>query len=277
MFSANHVNQDIGREKKGTYYDREYFENPNLSGYIDGYQYEIYKAYFDNIAKFIVEKFQPESVLDIGCAKGYLVKSFLDLGINAYGVDISAYAINNSLPEVRSRLKLCDIEQEKLPFNDDSFDVVIMTEVIEHLKKIDFAMEEIKRVLKQNGIVYLTTPTPKEAIMLPNHSDPTHINVHDADFWREFFKECGFDCEILPYIKSPEAKDVIEMLNPEKNRFLQSKMGELLVKWLSNLILYFRSAAKLNNLILKLCFAIKCAEYEMVRIRVILKNLKNKK
>ena len=135
-------------------------------------------------------------------------------------------------------------------------------------------MEEIKRVLKQNGIVYLTTPTPKEAIMLPNHSDPTHINVHDVDFWREFFKECGFDCEILPYIKSPEAKDVIEMLNPEKNRFLQSKMGKLLVKWLSNLILYFRFADKLNNLILKLCFAIKCAEYEMVRIRVILKNKK---
>jgi len=218
MFSANQINQDIGREKKGTYYDREYFENPNLSGYIDGYQYEIYKA--------------------------YLVKSFLDLGINAYGVDISAYAINNSLPEVRSRLKLCDIEQEKLPFNDDSFDVVIMTEVIEHLKKIDFAMEEIKRVLKQNGIVYLTTPTPKEAVMLPNHSDPTHINVHDVDFWREFFKECGFDCEILPYIKSPEAKDVIEMLNPEKNRFFKVKWVNY---WLNGFqISYFILDPQLN-------------------------------
>jgi len=259
----------MNRRGKGDYYNRTYFENQSTYGYTNGYRYEDYKQYFDNIARFIAEKYQPKSVLDIGCAKGYLVKSFLDLGINAYGVDISAYAINNSLPEVRSRLKLCDIEQEKLPFNDDSFDVVIMSEVIEHLREIKFAMKEIKRVLKPEGIIYLTTPTPKWKLY-----DPTHINIHDIDFWLEFFKECGFDCEILPYIKSPEAKDVIEMLNPEKNRFLQSKMGKLLVKWLSNLILYFRFADKLNNLILKLCFAIKCAEYEMVRIRVILKNKK---
>ena len=126
----------MNRRGKGDYYNRTYFENHSTYGYTNGYRYEDYKQYFDNIARFFAEKYQPKSVLDIGCAKGYLVKSFLDLGINAYGVDISAYAINSSLPEVRSRLKLCDIEQEKLPFNDNSFDVVIMTEVIEHLKKL---------------------------------------------------------------------------------------------------------------------------------------------
>ena len=134
--------QSIGR--KGIYYDEKYFENPDTPGYIDEYQYENYKSYFDNLAKFIVEKFQPKSVLDIGCAKGYLVKSFTELGIDAYGIDISTYAINNCLSEVRSKLKQCDIEREKLPFRDDSLDVVIMTEIIEHLKEVEFVMKEIE-------------------------------------------------------------------------------------------------------------------------------------
>lgn len=249
---------------KGDIYNKKYYNAVNSGGYTDGYQPSKYKPIFDDLAKYVIEKFKPKSVLDVGCARGYLVKSFIDLGINAYGIDISAYAINNSLSEVREKLRVCDIEEENLPFNDNTFDVIIMTEVIEHLKRYDVAIQEIKRVLKSDGIVYLTTPTPRE-----KHHDPTHINIHDKDFWSNFFHRSGLYYEFLPYIESVGINEIREMLKPDNNRILRSKIGKVMIKFLSINLLY-----KLNNFILRLSFAIKCSELDSIRIIVILRNKK---
>ena len=65
------------------------------------------------------------SLLDVGCAKGFMLFDFARLipGISIKGIDISEYAIRHSKPEVRDYLQIGDAQS--LPFQDNSFDVVI--------------------------------------------------------------------------------------------------------------------------------------------------------
>ena len=78
-------------------YGQEYFDGPREYGY-GGYRYD---GRWKPVAKDIIEHFKlnkGDRVLDIGCAKGFLVKDLLDLGIDAYGVDVSEYALQNCMP-----------------------------------------------------------------------------------------------------------------------------------------------------------------------------------
>ena len=76
-------------------------------------------------AEFIVEKFHPKTVLDIGCAYGELVKGLTQMGVDAYGIDGSDYAINNSDPSIRSKLFKVNLNSDPFPFEDKMFDVII--------------------------------------------------------------------------------------------------------------------------------------------------------
>src|SRR6266542_4149977 len=58
--------------------------------------------FFGGIADEIIRSLKPRRVFDAGCALGMLVESFWDRGVEAYGVDISTYAISNVLPDMRS-------------------------------------------------------------------------------------------------------------------------------------------------------------------------------
>ena len=88
------------------------------------------------------------SVLDVGCAKGFMLfdlkKSISDIKVQ--GIDISSYAIENSKKEIRKYLKVADAKE--LPFEDNSFDVVISINTIHNLdiEECAIALREISRV-----------------------------------------------------------------------------------------------------------------------------------
>ena len=58
-------------------------------------------AFFGNIAEQIVRSFRPRRVLDVGCGKGFLVECLRDGGVEAYGFDISEYAIGEARPDIQ--------------------------------------------------------------------------------------------------------------------------------------------------------------------------------
>jgi 2-polyprenyl-3-methyl-5-hydroxy-6-metoxy-1,4-benzoquinol methylase len=62
---------------------------------------EVWLAFFDHIAQRIIEQSEPKTALDAGCAWGFLVEAFRKRGVEAYGVDISEYAIQNVHPEIQ--------------------------------------------------------------------------------------------------------------------------------------------------------------------------------
>jgi cyclopropane fatty-acyl-phospholipid synthase-like methyltransferase len=119
-------------------FGREYFDGDRTQGY-GGYRYD---GRWIPVAKRFVEHWglkAGDRVLDIGCAKGFLVKDLMTVcpGLDVRGIDISSYAIDNSEPEIRDRLMVADAR--KLPFNDGSFKAAICINKIRHDKKAIFA------------------------------------------------------------------------------------------------------------------------------------------
>lgn len=105
------------------------------------------------IRRFIKKSFE---ILDIGCgAKGAFLKS-LSSHIKK-GVGIDKDALNST--EGNISLYAGDVDGQKLPFADNSFDCVTMMAVLEHLNSRQETLNEICRVLKPGGILLMTVPT----------------------------------------------------------------------------------------------------------------------
>ena len=87
-----------------------------------------------------------QKVLDFGCAKGYSVKSFRMFDIDAYGVDISSYAIQSVIPDKWKTPEYCKLIVDwEMPFKNIKFDWIIAKDAIEHLNE-----EELSKFLKMS-------------------------------------------------------------------------------------------------------------------------------
>ena len=138
-------------------------------------------------AEFIIEKFHPKTVLDVGCAYGELVKGLVDMGVDAYGVDGSEYAINNSNPSIRSKLFKVNLNSDKFPFDDKTFDVVGSFYSVEHIHDIDFFAKELQRILKDDGIAWFLTPN--EGLEQRNETD---VFTNTFEEWKKIFEDRDF-------------------------------------------------------------------------------------
>jgi SAM-dependent methyltransferase len=92
-------------------------------------------------------------VLDVGCGIGTYVRRFLDFTPHAYGIDVSHRRL------VEAGLgKLVAGEGERLPFADDSFDVIVFNEVIEHVRDDRQTLRDALRVVRPGGHVVIYAP-----------------------------------------------------------------------------------------------------------------------
>ncbi len=95
-------------------------------------------------------------LLDIGCGSGLSSRMLKDEGINVVGLDVSQEAIKR-YSKCGPTGMVCDVEQN-LPFQDSVFDMIWVTEVIEHVVEYRQLLHEMNRILKPSGRIYLTTP-----------------------------------------------------------------------------------------------------------------------
>jgi len=172
-------------------YGEMYFDGPREYGY-GGYRYD---GRWKPVAKDIVEHFKlkpGDRVLDIGCAKGFLVKDLLSLGIDSYGIDISNYALMHCEPEVVGRLQLGSAGH--LPFPDNSFAAVISINTIHNLtyERCVTAVREIQRLAPGKGFIQVDsyrTPEQKEIfeswVLTAMHHDY-------PEGWVRLFLEAGY-------------------------------------------------------------------------------------
>jgi ubiquinone/menaquinone biosynthesis C-methylase UbiE len=94
-------------------------------------------------------------VLDVGCGRGDQLKSFEKMNFDAHGLDLEF----NSQSLIKN-LSICDFRISKMPFQDETFDIIFCKSVIEHLylKEIENLMIETKRILKKGGFFIILTP-----------------------------------------------------------------------------------------------------------------------
>jgi cyclopropane fatty-acyl-phospholipid synthase-like methyltransferase len=174
-------------------YGREYFDGSRDTGY-GGYRYD---GRWLPIAEDIVEHFKLKPgmrVLDVGAAKGFLVKDLMKAcpGLEAFGLDISEYAVMHCEPEVVGRLHLGDCR--KLPFPDKSFDAVIAINTIHNVDRAGciHALREIERLSPGRAYVQVDsyrTPEEKELFLSWVLTAYTHF---EPAGWQRLFAEAGY-------------------------------------------------------------------------------------
>ncbi|MCQ2493249.1 MAG: methyltransferase domain-containing protein [Lachnospiraceae bacterium] len=164
--------------KEEQYYNKEYYDKYLGSmPYAHGYGWE---EIFGRYAARIKNEIAPKRTLDVGCAIGFMVEALHDIGVEAYGIDISEYAIS----QVREDIKpFCRVKDATLDI-EEKYDLITCIEVVEHLDMKD-AVKTIEQMCKAaDDIIFSSTPF--------DYNEESHISVNSPEYWAQIFAYNGF-------------------------------------------------------------------------------------
>jgi SAM-dependent methyltransferase len=141
---------------------------------------ERWLEFFGGVADGLVRDLHPTSVLDAGCAMGFLVEQLRNRGVDASGVDVSEYAISQAHESVAEHCRVGSLSE---PLGQ-RYDLITCIEVLEHLPpaETDRAIENL--CLASDRLVISTTPG--------DFGEPTHLNVQPPEYWSAKLAERGF-------------------------------------------------------------------------------------
>lgn len=171
----------IDKKEYKKQYDTEYYQQYINNGYNNK---AIWIPFFDNIADKIVEKYEPKTVLDMGCAFGYLVYSLRKRGVQAYGIDISDYALSQADESIRPYLKSMSALDELPPDFPKKYDLLVSIEMIEHLYEDD-GLKVIEKMVSYSDRILLSSTDN-------DFNEPTHVNVQPKEYWCEKFAKHSY-------------------------------------------------------------------------------------
>lgn len=175
-------------------FGKEFFDGDRQYGY-GGFKY--FPRFWQPVIPTFQKHFEltgTSSLLDVGCAKGFMLHDFEELipGITVSGVDVSDYAITHAMDDIKSKVQVADARD--LPFSDNSFDVVIAINTIHNLERDDCAqaLREIERVSRKGSFITVDAyrnDDEKERMFAWNLTAKTIMSV---DEWIAFFEEVGY-------------------------------------------------------------------------------------
>ncbi len=161
-----------GNSWVGTYnpdwYERDYFTKGPYNPYMD---FDRHNVVFEKILNL----FNPRSVLDVGCAYGFMVRRFLNKGIFAKGCDISKWCEIQANIILPSGFFIRTPAWDLSPFANNSFDFLYCEGVLEHFPedKIEQVFREFSRV-SSRGVLGISYDSP---------GTQHHICNHDVNWW----------------------------------------------------------------------------------------------
>lgn len=160
-------------------------------------------------------------VLDIGCGNGGISGHFVKQGNEVFGVDVDDKRKGQDLG-FSFRL----VDSEVLPFDDQSFDLVLSHHVIEHVADQRLHLAEIKRVLKPSGSCYLATPN-KTSPLMEGHIGNDRVLRHAQ--MQPLFERSGFQVKeySLEVLSRPDAF----FAEKRYGRFIPRRAAEALRPW----------------------------------------------
>ena len=160
-----------------------------------GYRY--LEGRWEKVARAIAQHYPlpaKPKILDVGCGKGFLLYDFLKVVPDAeiYGIDISDYAIANSKPEIRDRLQVGNAID--LPWEDNSFDLVISITTLHnlHAYDLDLALREMERVGKQHKYLCIESYRNEQEKANLLYWQVTCEAFNTPEEWHWWFKHTGY-------------------------------------------------------------------------------------
>lgn len=174
-------------------------------------------------------------ILELGAGGGHLSHWLQARGYDVLATDISQVALDvakSNYPD----LKLCLIDAEDIAIKDESLDVVITLELIEHLPRLHEHFREVRRILKRDGMYIVKTPNKWLDkffywLLAKNAARETHISLCSPKTLRQILLTNGFSCTFLRQNK-------LSQTQMRKLRLLLPKIAaKLSAKLLNNLLL----------------------------------------
>ncbi len=175
-------------------FGKDFFDGDRKHGY-GGFSYQprfwqpvipTFQQYFG-----LTEKM---SVLDVGCAKGFMLYDMIQMipGVKVTGMDISKYAIENAIEAVKDNLQIADAKN--LPFDDNSFDIIISINTIHNLNREEcaLALREIERVSRGKSFITVDAYRNNEEKELMFEWNLTAKTIMHEDEWVSFFEDVGY-------------------------------------------------------------------------------------
>ena len=151
-----------------------------------------FTQYPDKLARYLSSRYRlpkGSKILDLGCGRGEFLRGFIRCGLNGYGVDQSTIA-KSICPE--AEILQSDLENEPLPYNDNTFDIVFSKSVLEHFYFPEKLVIEIYRIVKPNGLVITMVPD-WESVYKTFYEDYTHRTPFTVNSLKDIFLINGFD------------------------------------------------------------------------------------
>lgn len=175
-------------------FDKRFFDGSRDTGY-GGFNYN--ERFWGKVVKDFKKYYHLKnhmSVLDIGCAKGFTLVDLKKIlpKLKVKGIDISSYAIKNSHKNVKKFLDVgcCS----KLPYEDNSFDLVLAINTIHNLnkKKCAKAIKEINRVSKKYAFIMVDAYQNKKERERMYNWNLTAKTIMSRKSWKTFFKKNNY-------------------------------------------------------------------------------------
>lgn len=175
-------------------FGKEFFDGDRKHGY-GGYNY--HPRFWQSVICTLQKHFHltsSSSLLDVGCGKGFMLHDLAELisGITVKGVDISEYAIENAIDDMKQHIQVANAKG--LPFEDNSFDVVISVNTVHNLERPECAkaLQEIERVSRGKSFITVDAyrnDGERELMFAWNLTAKTVMHV---DEWKVFFYDIGY-------------------------------------------------------------------------------------
>ncbi|MBX7136876.1 MAG: class I SAM-dependent methyltransferase [Oligoflexia bacterium] len=175
-------------------FGKDFFDGDRKHGY-GGYSYQ------SRFWQPVVPTFQDyyglaagSSLLDVGCGKGFMLHDFALLipGLEVAGVDVSSYAIEHGMEDMKPFMQVGDARE--LPFPDKSFDLVISINTVHNLERDECgrALQEIERVSRGGSYITVDAYRNDEEKELMYAWNLTAKTIMHVDEWKKFFSEVGY-------------------------------------------------------------------------------------
>lgn len=202
------------------FYDQYHQQNQNYSGVIgDGNFTYFYIIRF--LQKACKKQFAHKRVLDVGCGVGSLSFYLASKRAEVMGVDISRRAIDiaRQAKKQNGLDKQVEFHQGKIEKITGKFDIVVCSEVIEHIEDDKRFLSELKKRLKKNGLLVLTTPSKENCLFKSGYYQKFDQQVGHLRRYTKKSLTALFEKEKLNVIQ------LIEVEGPLRNILFTSKLG----------------------------------------------------